>query len=138
YGAAVEHDLVHVVQHATFVGTALAVWSSLLGPARVRASRGFAVLGVFALALQSTFLSALLTFARRPWYEPYVATAPGWGLDPLADQHLAGVLMWIPAGLVHVGIALVLLLTWLRDIDRDGTGATPAAELASPQPSSGG
>lgn len=126
YSAAVEHDAVHALEHVSFLATATLVWSSVLGPVRVRVSRGFAVLGVFALALQSTFLSVLLTFARAPWYEPYATPAPGWDVDPLADQQLAGVLMWIPAGLLHAGIGLALLVSWFRELDPPAPRARPA------------
>lgn len=127
YGAAVEHELVHVLEHVTFLGTAWLVWSVILGPARVRVSPGLGLLGVFALALQGVFLSALLTFARTPWYEPYVEAAPVWGVDALQDQQLAGVVMWVPAGLVHVAIGIALLAAWLRDVEADGRApAEPA------------
>ena len=49
------------------------------------------------MAMQSVFLSVLLTFARTPWYSGYERTTSPWGLDPLTDQQLAGVIMWIPA-----------------------------------------
>lgn len=124
YGAAVEHEVVHVAEHVTFLGTGVLVWSLILGPSRVRVAPGLAVLGVFALALQSTFLSALLTFARTPWYEPYVAAAPAWGVDALQDQQLAGVVMWVPAGLVHVAIGVALLVRWLAEVER-GAPAPP-------------
>lgn len=118
YGAAVEHEVVHAAEHLTFLLTALLVWSSILGPARSRVPRGLAVLGVFTLALQSVFLSALMTFARTPWYEPYLDSTAEWGLDPLADQQLAGVIMWIPAGFLHTGVGLALLVSWFRELDR--------------------
>lgn len=127
YGAAVEHELVHVLEHVTFLGSAWLVWSVILGPARVRVSPGLAVLGVFALALQGVFLSALLTFARTPWYEPYVETAPAWGVDALEDQQLAGVVMWVPAGLVHVAIGIALLAAWLREVEAGGEGPAERA-----------
>lgn len=127
YGAAVEHEVVHVAEHATFLAAGWLVWSILLGPARVRMAPGLAVLGVFTLALQGVFLSALLTFARTPWYEVYVDAAPAWGVDPLQDQQLAGVVMWVPAGLVHVVIGIVLLARWLGEIDAgSGVPGDPA------------
>jgi putative membrane protein len=118
YGAAVEHALVHALEHATFLASAALVWSAILGPARVRVSRGLGLLGVFALGLQGIFLSVLLTFARQPYYAEYLSPPAAWGLDPLTDQQLAGVLMWIPAGLIHTGVALYLLVSWLREHDQ--------------------
>lgn len=118
YGAAVEHEAVHVLEHATFLATATLVWSAVLGPARVRVAPGLALLCVFTLALQTVFLSALLTFARTPWYDAYVQHAPAWGVDALQDQQLAGAVMWVPAGLIHAAIGVALLAHWLRDLDR--------------------
>lgn len=117
YGAAVEHALVHALEHATFLTSAFLVWSAILGPARVRVSRGLGLLGVFTLGLQGIFLSVLLTFAQEPFYAEHLSPPASWGLDPLADQQLAGVLMWIPAGLIHTGIALCLLVAWLNESD---------------------
>ena len=117
YGAAVDNEWLHVVEHVTFLGSAFLIWSVILGPARTRMPRGLGFLAVFTLGLQGIFLSALLTFARTPWYADHLAAPDGWGLDPLADQQLAGVLMWIPAGFIHAGIALYLLLAWMRESD---------------------
>lgn len=121
YGAAVENEAIHVVEHAMFLGTAFLFWSVVLGPARVRVSPGLGLLGVFTLGLQAILLSALITFAREPWYSEYLFPPDGWGLDPLTDQQLAGMLMWFPGAIVHTGIALYLLVTWLN----------PAEEAAS-------
>lgn len=117
YGLAVQHEPVHVLEHATFLTSAFLVWSAILGPVRVRVTRGLGLLGVFTLGLQGIFLSVLLTFAREPYYAEHLVAPSAWGIEPLADQQLAGVLMWIPAGFVHTGIALFLLVSWLREFD---------------------
>lgn len=121
YGAAVDSSWVHALEHASFLATSLALWSVLVGPRRVRVDRGQAVLMVFLLGLQSVLLATLITFASTPWYEPYSSPAPGWGLDPLADQQLAGVVMWVPSGLILTATGLVLLVGWLREIDDEGS-----------------
>ena len=119
YDAAVEHHVVHVVEHASFLVTGILFWRVVVGGREAdRVSHGLGVLLVFAMAMQSVFLSALLTFARAPWYSAYAATTAPWGLDPLADQQLAGVIMWIPAGLVYVVVGLGLLVTWIRATER--------------------
>lgn len=117
YGLAVEHEALHALEHTTFLASAFLVWSAILGPVRVRVTRGLGLLGVFTLGLQGILLSVLLTFAREPYYAEHLAPPAAWGLDPLTDQQLAGVLMWIPAGFVHTGIALFLLVSWLREFD---------------------
>lgn len=122
YGAALDHEPVHVAEHATFLLTGVLFWHAVIGTrGAARVSKGLGVLLIFAMALQGVFLSALLTFARTPWYAGYEATAPLWGLAPLADQQLAGVLMWIPAGLVYLAAALSILARWLQDTERQDT-----------------
>jgi putative membrane protein len=117
YGAALESEAIHVAEHAAFVVTGVLFWRSVIRPQKT-ANNGLPVLLVFAMGIQSVFLSALLTFAPRPWYGPYAETTRVWGLDPLGDQQLAGVVMWVPAGAIYVGAALGLLVAWLRSVDR--------------------
>lgn len=120
YGAALDNPLVHVVEHATFLITGILFWRVVIGSrASGRVSPGLGVLLVFGMALQSVFLSMLLTFARSPWYDGYLTTTAAWGLDPLADQQLAGVIMWIPAGAIYVAAGLTLLVTWIRATERE-------------------
>ena len=72
------------------------------------------MLNLFFTAVQSSVLGALITFAPTAWYPSYASTAPAWDLTALEDQQLGGLVMWVPAGLVYVLAALVLLAAWLR------------------------
>ncbi len=54
-------------------------------------------------------LGALLTFANRALYAPHWLTTQVWGLSPLEDQQVAGIVMWAPASLVYMLAALVIL-----------------------------
>ena len=118
YDAALDNHLVHVAEHASFLVTGLLFWRVVLG-ARGTVSNGLGILLVFTMAMQSVFLSALLTFASGPWYSGYESTTRRWNLEPLADQQLAGVIMWIPAGLVYLGAALALLVGWIHSTERN-------------------
>ena len=118
YDAALDSGLLHAVEHATFLVTALWFWQVVMGARGAgRVPQGLGVLLVFGMAMQSVFLSALLTFARTPWYAGYAATTAPWGLEPLADQQLAGVIMWIPAGLVYLAVGVTLMVTWLQALE---------------------
>ena len=66
-------------------------------------------------ALHSGLLGALLTFANSVWYPAYADRTTAWGLTPLEDQQIGGLIMWIPAGLVYVAAALALFAGWLRE-----------------------
>lgn len=117
YQLSLRSELAHTAQHATFVLTGLLFWWALVDGQR-RARYGAAVLYLFTTAIHTGALGALLTFARDPWYPAYADTAPAWGMSPLQDQQLAGVVMWIPAGLSYLLAGLFLFNLWLRESDR--------------------
>jgi putative membrane protein len=120
YDATLDNQLLHVLEHASFLVTAVLFWQVVVGVrGAARVSGGLGVVLVFAMAMQSVFLSVLLTFARTPWYSGYAATTAPWGLDPLTDQRLAGVIMWIPTGGIYLVVALALLVTWIRATERE-------------------
>jgi cytochrome c oxidase assembly factor CtaG len=117
YDAALAHEWIHVVQHFCFFSTAVLFWWGIEHGRYGRAGFGAGVVYVFATALHSGVLGALLTLSPRVWYPPYRIDHPG-GLTPLEDQQLAGLLMWIPAGLIVAAGGLVLFARWVRDSDR--------------------
>jgi cytochrome c oxidase assembly factor CtaG len=120
YEAALSSDALHAVEHLSFLITGFLFWRVVVGlPANVRVSGGYGVILVFAMSLQGVFLAALLTFATSPWYPTYTTSTQGWGVSPLDDQRLAGLVMWGPAGLVYVGVALALMLDWVRGDPED-------------------
>lgn len=130
YGAAVEHRWVHVVEHGLFLGVALAVWNVIVGSTRPRADLGVGVVMIFGLLLQGVALSALMTFSTAPWYDVYASPPRRWGLDAMTDQHLAGLIMWFPTGLLYTTIAVLLAVRWLRRLDE----APPAGPGPAPSP----
>jgi putative membrane protein len=117
YDYALEHEAAHVVQHLCFFGTAALFWWGIMHGRYRRAGYGMAVVYVFATAAHGGVLGALLTLSPRVWYLPYVIVHPS-GLTPLEDQQLAGLLMWIPTGLILAACGLVLFAAWLRESDR--------------------
>jgi putative membrane protein len=124
YDYALEHEAVHVVQHLCFFGSAALFWWGIAHGRYGRHGYGAAVVYVFATAVHGGVLGALLTLSPNVWYSPYLTPKPG--LTPLEDQQLAGLLMWIPAGLVFAALGLVLFAAWLRESDRR-TRYKPAA-----------
>jgi putative membrane protein len=129
YEAAVQNPILHVVEHASFLGTALLFWWVALQPSGPRRlSRGVDVLYVFAGALQSGALGALLTFASSPIYPLYAHRTAAWGASPIADQQLAGLLMWVPSFVVYLLAAGALFVAWLRASEREARRADARAE----------
>ena len=120
FEATLRSDAVHALQHAMFFGTALMFWQAVLFGERRAADYGLAVLYLFLTAMHSGALGALITFASGAWYSVYDTTTSPWGLTPLEDQQLGGLIMWIPAGMVYVVAGLILFAAWLRESDRRG------------------
>jgi putative membrane protein len=95
--------------------TALLFWASLLPRRADGKTRVVAVFALFTTSLHSTLLGALLTLSPTVWYASYAGAAGSGGLSALEDQQLAGLIMWVPAGLVYLGAALAVLGACLRD-----------------------
>jgi cytochrome c oxidase assembly factor CtaG len=102
----------HVAQHLSFFVTALLFWSAMLGPRR---SVWVAAFCLFATSMVTGALGAFMALSESPWYGPYAALGlAAFGLTPAEDQQLAGLLMWVPGGLLHAVVAVLLLAPQLR------------------------
>lgn len=147
YDAAVADPTIHAAEHLAFFGTAVLFWWAVLGPQGAgRIDPGVGVLYVFTMAVQGSILAALLTFAPAAWYGTHGAGAVIWrlahpaGVGPeglficgpvepaalaaalLEDQQLAGLLMWLPTGVLYTLAALWLLARWLDEAARRSAG----------------
>jgi putative membrane protein len=112
YNAALEHPVVHVLEHLSFAAAGLLYWWHLLSPIRSRLRLGGLgpVLYMASTKVLVGFLGVLLAFSPSLLYDGY-ALAPGetrWGLSPLDDQHVAGLIMALEQSIV-MGIALAYL-----------------------------
>ncbi|MGH9133605.1 MAG: cytochrome c oxidase assembly protein [Ilumatobacteraceae bacterium] len=115
YDAALRSHWFHALEHSTLLITATIFWAAIVRSARspAESETGLALLLIFAMGLQSTILAALITFASTPWYGYDPDVIRTWGLDPRSDQQLAGAIMWVPSGAIHLAGAIVLLRAWI-------------------------
>jgi putative membrane protein len=112
FDRALQSDVWHAAQHISFVAASLLFWVAMLEPRRGGYLLSAACL--FLTSLVEGALGALMSLARSPWYSAYADMGlSGIGLDPTTDQQLAGLIMWIPGGVVHGAAALALLYRWL-------------------------
>ena len=110
YDVALISEPVHALEHTTMVASALALWAPIIRPRRTPAGAG--VLLLFFSLIASGILAALLVFSPTPWY---AHTATGeWGLTRLADQQLAGAVMWVLGGTIYVVAGALVLMHWLH------------------------
>lgn len=115
YNAALTSAWVHDLQHLSFFVAAVLFWRVLIDPLnRLRLEPSLAILALFTTTLHATVLGVLMTIAPDPWYTPYDGRTQLWGLSPLEDQQLAGLIMWMPACASYLAAAIVLLLLRLE------------------------
>jgi cytochrome c oxidase assembly factor CtaG len=133
YAWALANTAVHRLQHISFFVTALLFWWVLLhgrGTGRsLRLRDGIAIACLFVTVLHSGVLGALLTLSTRIWIPSQGALAGEFGLSPLEDQQLAGILMWVPMGMLYTCAALFFAYRWLTAFP--ARSHLPAARQAS-------
>jgi putative membrane protein len=135
FQAATDNEWIHALQHASFFGSALVFWTALFQGPRRALGYGAAVLYLFTTAIHTTLLGAMLTFSREIWYPIYAATTIPWGLTPLQDQQLGGLIMWVPGALVYIAASLALFTAWLRESEHRARMTSPIICLEPPQES---
>jgi putative membrane protein len=114
YQAALRDPLLHDAQHVSFFVVACLFWRLAVDPlSRNRLPPLVAIPYLFATSLHATALGAFLALSPQAWYDDYAARTSAWGLTPLQDQQIAGLIMWAPACLVYPAAAAALFGIWL-------------------------
>lgn len=133
YAAAERQPVAHAVEHACFLGSAWLLWAPLVGAPRHRLPVPAGMLLLVGTMLPASALGAVLTFAPRPIYPAAVL-----GPDPLADQQLAGLLMWGPMDLAVLAATLAAFLRWLLGLQRQLPERVTPPESPRPAVAGGG
>jgi putative membrane protein len=116
YNTALEIHGWHVVEHLVLLAAAVLGWWPILARSARLPGLPYAaqLLYLFVFGMPMTVVAAMVSGAEQVLY-PYYATAPRVvDLTPLADQHLGGMIMWVPAGLVPVIAFTVVFFRWVR------------------------
>jgi putative membrane protein len=115
YNLAMDHHAVHIVQHLMIMAAAVILWWPLCSPLAElpRAPYPVQLLYLFVVGLPMVLVSIFITMAEGVLY-PYYAAAPRvWeALTPQADQHLGGLIMWVPGGMVFLVAITVVFFRW--------------------------
>lgn len=114
FNAALAADTLHTLEHASFFVSSTLFWWAMIHLIR-HGQTTTSLIYLGAALLQSGALGALLTLSSQPWYFPYAQTTLTWGLSPLDDQQLGGVLMWVPGHLMFMAAILVVAYRWLAE-----------------------
>lgn len=120
FDATVTNIPLHRLQHLSFFLTAVVFWWAIIW----RSDRGVAAWHLFLTMLHTSLLGALIALSPGVAYVSQTRGAPGWGLTPLEDQQLAGLVMWVPGGIIYAGVALFMLALWIARSSRGGLHAS--------------
>ncbi|PCD68535.1 cytochrome c oxidase assembly protein [Rhizobium phaseoli] len=120
FDATIDSLPLHRLQHLSFFASAVLFWWSVIW----KKNRGLAAWHVFLTMLHMSILGALIALAPRVLYGVQTRAAETWGLSPLEDQQVAGLVMWVPAGTIYAIAALTLTALWIRDSGKGGAGGT--------------
>ncbi len=118
FQATLHNEWIHASQHLSFLLSSLLFWWALLHSRGNAYNYGAGVLYLFTTAIHSGLLGALLTFARTIWYPDYAHSTQSWGLSPLEDQQIGGLVMWVPACSIYIIGGLFMVAGLLRQSER--------------------
>ncbi len=110
-----DHE-VHIATHIMFMVAATIMWWPVMSPSPELPplSPGLAILYLFLVGIPMQLVAAMITLADEVLY-PWYSSAPRmWGLSPLDDQRLGGLLMWVPGNLWMFLAIGIVFFRWAR------------------------
>jgi putative membrane protein len=119
YDAALRHDLLLHLEHATYFATGFLLWWPVFQQPPARLSAGGKSAYLFAAFVLASPLGLLLALLPSPLYDFYEEAPRIWGLDPLADQQIAGVIMSVSEAVVFFAAFLVFFFRFMREEEAD-------------------
>lgn len=117
YDATLSNENLHILEHMTFLVFAVINWWPIFSPLEEGLPPlpiGGQILYLFLSGMPTVALGAGLTFLP-PLYVPYVQQpVRAWGLSPVTDQQLGGLIMWVPGNIVSIVIMSILFIRWMQ------------------------
>ncbi|MDB6009701.1 MAG: hypothetical protein JWL65_1951 [Gammaproteobacteria bacterium] len=124
YDATFTSAVLYWTMHITLFGSGIVLWRELLNHPAWRIAPVL-IVGLLT-SVQMGLLAAILTLARRPLFFPHLTTTQIWGLTPLQDQQLGGILMWVPGILLFLWAAIRSLRRLWDTLERTRHESHPA------------
>jgi cytochrome c oxidase assembly factor CtaG len=117
YQAALRHDALHALEHATFLGFGIAMWMALLGPLPKPAwfTNSWRLVYIIAVRLIGAVMGNVLVFGGTVFYPYYHAGDAHWHISSLADQIAAGSVMMVEESFLTIGLFCWLFLKVARE-----------------------
>lgn len=114
YNAAMDYHEVHIVQHLMFLTASVIMWWPVLSPLPElpRLPYPGQMLYLFLMTIPMSIVSVYIVYADSVLYPAYARAPRVWGISPLEDQLMGGLIMWIPGGLYFFAIISVIFYRW--------------------------
>jgi putative copper resistance protein D len=125
FDMALENPGIHQLEHAAYLGAALLFWWPAVAadPARHRMPHPVRALYILLQLPVNSFLGMAILFAESPLYPHYATLNAPYGIPVLADQQIAGGIMWLAGDIVFIGAVLAAVAAWMRHEERDAPAA---------------
>lgn len=131
YDGALQNETIHELEHLMFFGFALLFWWPIIDPVprHHKMARHWAIAAVFVTMVVGIAIGAILTLSPSVIYPFYSGTENPWGLTPLVDQQIGGVIMWVGGGFLYLLILIGMLVSALGGFEDESTPAARPGEL---------
>ena len=132
YNLTLNHQWIHNCEHALFFFTGLLFWAHVVdpGPLRRRMSLYMRAVYLTGAMIAGWILAITLVLVKHPLYPHYahLLTRPG-HISALADQQIAGGMMWVPGSLAYFLALLIIFSRWASpDSERSGRRTASAID----------
>jgi putative membrane protein len=127
YDWALRNHGAHILEHVLFVATGLLLWWPVLGPLPEwpRPAPPAQLLYLFLAGIPMAMIAAFITLSDDVLFPFYGKAPQQWGLSPLADQRLGGVIMWVPGTLGFLVAMTVVYFGWVGGDAERGESLEP-------------
>jgi putative membrane protein len=135
YDAAINHELIHVVQHQSFLVAALLSWWPVFGRLSEwpGLSQPMRCLYLFATTIPGGIVGAFVTLAEPGLYTPYKDAPRLWGMSLATDQEIAGLMMWVLASVIYLLIITVIFFQWAAKEEAKESRPAPRVAAGAPE-----
>jgi putative membrane protein len=125
YNAAMDNHNVHIVEHLMFMAAAVLMWWPFMSPLPElpRLAYPGQMLYCFLTTIPMSVVAVYITMADHVLYPAYAVAPRLWGLSPMGDQQLGGLIMWIPGSSVFYVILTVVFFKWVSRGEDSGAAA---------------
>ncbi len=132
YDAALKNTNVHDVEHLMFFGFALLFWWPIIDPVprHHKMAKHWAIAAIFMTMVVGIGIGAILTLSPSVVYPYYNGTVKPWGLSPLTDQQIGGLIMWVGGGFIYLFILIGLLVSALGGFEDEDVAVARPAEFS--------